>query len=429
MATVFLPTLIFFCVLFPCFSFATASLDLCPLNASEIIGTTNVTWGSVLNVTIREIGGSSYLRPDIGGALLPYVYTIIVIIIHLPVVIIRVVRWQKVQTWSLAATVMTLAVTIQGYASTGFAPERVLTWTPLLLIIDAGSMAQVLFLIIEDRKLLSRLRHALLSPKKSEDVVLLSAAPAEQPYGAHWSYQGKVVDEITQVQEIGNFRESREGFVSDASSPEETPILRDDSFYVAILAFLLLVTTVVLQILGVDRAVRGVQGSTPLVSWCCPIFQPFGIAVLDGNCDIYPIDQNFVKGVGCIVIPGVRQMSWLKATAAGTALGLILEVVDICLLSFVHTKARWRGMKMRRPWCTMFGGLTVLGMILVYGIIYASTLPPGISEKIWVVQNADEPTLWAGELTAAGLRGAMIGWNDGIFSSWRTAYYGSSMPQ
>ena len=78
---------------------------------------------------------------------------------------------------------MTLAVTIQGYASTSFSPERVLTWTPLLLIIDAGSMAQVLFLIIEDRKLLSRLRHALRSPKKTEAAVLLSAVPAEQPYG------------------------------------------------------------------------------------------------------------------------------------------------------------------------------------------------------------------------------------------------------
>ncbi|MCJ1405527.1 formate dehydrogenase (NAD+) [Xylographa trunciseda] len=416
MAIHFVPTLILLGVLFPYFCFATASLDLCPLNATELIGSTNVTWGSVLNVTIREIGGSSYLRPDIGGALLPYVYTIIVIIIHLPVVIIRVVRWQKVQTWSLAATVMTLAVTIQGYASTKFSPERVLTWTPLLLIIDAGSMAQVLFLIIEDRRLLSRLRHALLGPKKGEDVVLLNPVPVEQPYGAHWSYPGKTMDEITQVQEIRSFQEAHEADASDSARPEDTPILRDDSFYVAILAFLLLVAVVVLQCLGLDRALRGVRGSTPIVSWCCPIFQPFGIAVLDGNCDIYPINQNFVKGVGCIEIPGVRQMSWLKATAAGTAIGLILELVDICLLTFVHTKTRWRGMKMRRPWCTMFGGLTVLGLILVYGINYASTLPPGISAKIWVVQNADEPTLWAGELTAAGLRGAMIGWNDGIFT-------------
>jgi len=229
------------------------------------------------------------------------------------------------------------------------------------------------------------------------------------------------------VQEIRNFPEPREAYIRDASAPEETPILKDDSFYVAILAFLLLVTVIVLQILGFNRAVRGVRGLTPSVSWCCPVFQPFGIAVLDGNCDIYPINQNFVKGVGCIEIPGVRQMTWLKATAAGTAIGLILEGVDICILTFVHTKSRWRGMKMRRPWCTMFGGLTVLGMILVYGIIYASTLPPGISEKIWVVQNADEPTLWAGELTPAGLRGAMLAWNDGIFSSWGTAYSGSSM--
>ncbi|MCJ1395957.1 hypothetical protein MMC18_008843 [Xylographa bjoerkii] len=429
MAALRLPALILLCVFFPCFSSASASFDLCSLNASDLIGGTNITWGSVLNVPIREIGGSSYLRPDIGGALLPWVYTIIVIIIHLPVVVIRVVRWQKVQTWSLAASVMTLAVTVQGYASTKFVPERVLTWTPLLLIIDAGSMAQVLFLIIEDRKLLSRLRYALRSAKKAEAVVLLDAAPPEQPYGAHWSYQGKTSDENTQVQEIRNYQGARGFSVSDPDSPEDTPILKDDSFYVAILAFLLLATVIVLQILGLDQAVRGVRGSTPLVAWCCPVFQPFGIAVLDASCAIYPIDQNFVKGVGCILVPGVRQKTWLQITAGGTALGLILEAVDICLLTFVQTTTRWQGIKMRRPLCSMCGGLIVLGMVLVYGISYASTLPPGISDQIWVVQNADEPTLWEGELIAAGLRGAMIGWNDGIFSAWRTAYYGSSIVQ
>jgi len=140
----------------------------------------------VIGTTIRGIGGEFYLRPDIGGALLPYVYTIIVIIVHLPVVVIQVVRWQKAQTWCLVATVLTLVITIQGFILTQFAPEKLLTWTPLLLIIDAGSKAQVLFLIIEDRNLLSRLRKALPRSKEAENVVLLEDPPSERQCGGEY---------------------------------------------------------------------------------------------------------------------------------------------------------------------------------------------------------------------------------------------------
>lgn len=80
------------------------------------------------------------------------------------------------------------------------------------------------------------------------------------------------------------------------------------------------------------------RGKVPLVSWCRPIFQPFGLAVLDGDCAIYNIDQNFVKGVGCIRIPGTIQVAWLKATVVGAALELVLEIVDVCFLTIVHSK-------------------------------------------------------------------------------------------
>ena len=156
------------------------TFDLCPLNTTTFIPGTNYTWGSVVNQPIQDLGSSSYLRPDIGGALLPWIYTVIVIIVHVPIVVIRVVRWQKVQTWCLAATLLTLAVTAQGYYTTKFAPEMVLTWTPLLLIIDAGSMAQVLFLIVEDRHLLSRLWRSVLPSRREERGTLLDITAPER---------------------------------------------------------------------------------------------------------------------------------------------------------------------------------------------------------------------------------------------------------
>jgi len=140
---------------------------------------------------------------------------------------------------------------------------------------------------------------------------------------------------------------------------------------------LLLITLIILQILGLVRALEGAKGPTPLVSMCSPIFQPYGITVLDGNCNIYHIEQNFLKGVGCILMPGIWQKSRLKATVAGTALTLIFETIHVILLTMIHSKARWRGMKMRRPWCSMFSGPAILGLLLVFGIQYATTLPPG----------------------------------------------------
>ena len=189
----------------------------------------------------------------------------------------------------------------------------------------------------------------------------------------------------------------------------------------------MLTAVFVLQIVGLMHAVKGMNGPTPLVSSCTPVFQPFGVAVLDGDCNIFTIKQNNLKGVGCIQIPGSRQMAWLKATTVGTSLALILQMVDICLLTMVHSKTRWRGIKMRRPWCSMIGGLGVLGLILIYGISYANSLPPGIAERIWIVQVVGEPSIWSTNLVQAGLRGAMIGWDDGIFASWGTQYYGPSI--
>ena len=44
---------------------------------------------------------------------MPYVYTAVILIVHIPVVIIRVVRWETVQTWCLVATFFTVLLTVQ----------------------------------------------------------------------------------------------------------------------------------------------------------------------------------------------------------------------------------------------------------------------------------------------------------------------------
>lgn len=337
-----------------------------------------------------------------------------ILLVHIPVVIIRVVKWESVQIWCLGATVFTIVITAQAFSSTKFRSDKILTWTPLLLIIDAGSMAQVLFLIVEEYELLTRLRCAIMPPQ---------ARPAEEPF-LRDEEAGKIDDPdgivLVALRTVGPT-----GSTSAPSRSTHPPLFTSKPLYIAFISSLLLIFVFTLQFLGLHHAINAAKQPTPSVSWCSPIFQPFGVAVLDGNCNVWPILQTFSKGVGCILIPGTQQMAWLKATVAGTGLSIALELIDICILATVHSGTRWRGIKMRRPWFTMFSGVAVLGLILVFGVVYSTILPPGISEKVWIVTDAGAVTVYEGQLGTAGLRGAMIGWNDGVFQDWGTTYFGS----
>ena len=134
------------------------SLDLCSFDSNTIISPeSNITWAQALTEPLRTFAGPSFLRPHIGGAFQPWVITVIVLVLHLPVVIIRVVRWEYAQILCLVSSLFTIIVA-QAYASTLFQSSRVLTWTPLPLVIGAGSMAHILFLVIEEFGILPRLR-------------------------------------------------------------------------------------------------------------------------------------------------------------------------------------------------------------------------------------------------------------------------------
>ena len=123
---------------------------------SDPCGNITITTNSTLSLSWEDLGGiqpfprtiSSYLRPD-GFALLPWIYTAIVLVVHIPTVIIRVLKWEWVQLWCLGGALFTVIVYVIAYASTQLTPDKILVWTPLLLLIDAGSMSQIFFLILD----------------------------------------------------------------------------------------------------------------------------------------------------------------------------------------------------------------------------------------------------------------------------------------
>ena len=101
------------------------------------------------------------------GALLPWVYTLLTIIGHIPVVVIRVVRWDLAQTLCIVSALFSVALFVQSYVSTAFDPSQILVWSPLILVIDAGAMAQIFFLVIEAKK--ARKKSSASRPKTSPE--------------------------------------------------------------------------------------------------------------------------------------------------------------------------------------------------------------------------------------------------------------------
>lgn len=156
------------------------------------------------------------------------------------------------------------------------------------------------------------------------------------------------------------------------------------------------------------------------------MFGYFGVAELDLNCNFHPVVRNVRNGIGCIDLPGTRQRTWLMVTKITLILAVCIEGIDAFILSFVSLQRSWWIVQLKRPWFTMIFGLTMLVLILVVGTMDAYSLPPGISEKIWlVVDTGTAPFVCTAHLPPAGLRGQLIGWLDGLLASWNATYNGS----
>ena len=416
-------------------------MSSCANPANVTVNSTSIPWAQAESRLLSNITSTSYLRPDTGGALLPWIYTVLIIVIHLPVVIIRVVRWEIVQSWCLVSTLFTVIVYTQAYISTNFDPAKILVWTPVVLVIDAGSMLQVFFLVIEAKKILLGDRLVIMEPPENEPNTDGSQASSgllrhfraiREPRSAQEPSQTNSVALVTVPN--GNEGHGAECIscpkhCAPAPPEEELPKWKDPAVYSAAIAALLFIATLVLQLLGLAKAVQALQASPdpPDVRWCSTLFQPFGIGVLDGDCNVYSIDQNNHKGIGCIEIPGHWQRQWLKGTVAAIVAEIIAEFVDLLILSIANksTKCCGGAVKFKRPWFTIFGGGIVLIVTLIYGINYASALPPGVTSRMTVMADSDGPATYPIKVTSAGLRGTLLGWNDGLFEDWNTTYFGT----
>src|SRR5277367_1104616 len=93
---------------------------------------------------------ATYIRPDSAISIIPWLYSLVLLIVHLPLILIRVLKWETGQVWSLAMATLSIALTILSFHSTGLAAEKVYIWMPVALAVDVGAVMQVFILIIEE---------------------------------------------------------------------------------------------------------------------------------------------------------------------------------------------------------------------------------------------------------------------------------------
>ncbi|RXG49364.1 hypothetical protein VDGE_05702 [Verticillium dahliae] len=363
-------------------------MDQCALDPDTVIGT-NSTDNSTLVFSdfavslanIAPCGAPTYLRPDPGGCLLPWPYTLAWILVHLPVTVLRVNRW-----------------------------EKVMVWMPLAIVLDVGAMMQLVFLVIQEN-----------------GVVLLWAAFKQLLMRPFRPQRRPSIELIRQ-----DARGENNNVAVHVLEPEPVPQDRDlaPKALITLLALLLLVTLVILQFVGLANAARGRKTDDLAAVWCSPMFQS-GEAVLatPARCQStpLPVDRSASQGIGCVRLPADDQRRWLTATVAVLSASLVAQVVDAAVLVLVGNNARWWRARMKRPWCTMILGNGVLISILIAGIISSSDLPRYVDRTVWVFKyerSVDTASVCRGTLISAGVRGSIIGWTDGFLHSWGETYSG-----
>ncbi|KAF2034632.1 hypothetical protein EK21DRAFT_55852 [Setomelanomma holmii] len=352
----------------------------------------------------------TYLRPDPGGAKLPWLFALLLLFFHLPTCVLRAVKWESAQYLALGLAILGVALTVQAFVSTAAAAAEVLVWMPLTLVLDVGAMLQMVILIIEkhDKRIIRRGRN--------ED---------EGMFAGGGNRSDRVADSMT------DFEMQVPRYV--AADPRRAPV--DFGHYpgalqyafVALTSAILFLLLLVLQIYGLYAAVSGQHVKDLRVNWCSPAFRDFAVAVTTGNCEKYEIIPSSSNGIGCISLPGHQQRDWLVGTITVLSIALGCEVLDTILMLCTNSGSKFRGVKAQRPWLTMYGGVIVLVILVAFGVFNANHLPKEVTEAVWIYRKEESRALGRvcrGQLSPGGLRGMIIGYMDGLFESWKSAYQG-----
>ena len=95
---------------------------------------------------------ASYIRPDKGSAIMPWVILLALVLAHIVALLIRCFsKWESSQFLSISLALFGVVTVSLGYASTKFDPQQIYTWSPIGLGLDVSSNLHLMILIWNHR--------------------------------------------------------------------------------------------------------------------------------------------------------------------------------------------------------------------------------------------------------------------------------------
>ena len=346
---------------------------------------------------------TSYIRPDQGLAIMPWVYSAVLFAGHIASFITRVFLDpnDRSQLLTIVLATYAISITILTYQSTRFTPEKIYIWTPLMLGGDAASLIHLIkqqfnnFSLTQKTRAVGSGRQQIPDPKKRNDGY-------------------RRIDFVNKQFSDQEQTDDRDG-AGGANADSQRKTTKTD-IVCLIISIILLVTVVVLQGAGMVFSISQFFRRNQLnlqTTWCSPAFQ-LGNETFNSECQTFPIIQHENLGIACVNVAG-DQPTWLGWTAVGLILFLIFEITESAIL-FIPKFQKIRKLY-RAPVMTTLAAIIVWFAFIMLGWSQMKRLPPGLSESRLGIVSGMEGTCGF-DAVPGGLRGTIIAWSDAVFESW-----------
>jgi hypothetical protein len=358
---------------------------------------------------------TSYLRPDSGFTVIPWLYSLIVLSLHLPLVFVRILRWETGQWLTMLMASFCIGLLIIEYASTQLNASQVYVWTPIVAGLDIGGCLQVFILVLEREGERLPMWNKIMRMVHWRVGLNIFKEPIEMNDSGDGTGTGTGTNGTTPSQQSAS--ETRPATVNPAST-WSLHLLLGMSLFCFTTLFVLQFVGLVYTGIGLNTALH--QNMTEV--WCSPSFL-VGQYLFDSSCNNYTITLTPASGVGCITVAG-NQPAFLKATMTVVILEIAFEIVDAGLLILARSdKNLWGPFKVKRPWFTMICGIAVWAALIGIGVTRGRNSALPITAG-WIGLNGPVEGSCKTALYCAGLRGETIAWSDGAFGSLGSAYVG-----
>lgn len=303
----------------------------------------------------------------------PWDLTAFLLLLHIPLFIVRIVKFDKAQLLSIVLAALSLCFTIQAFVSTKMEAAKILVWMPLTSVVDAGSMLSIACLVDEENREERRAEKAseaaeplLRTPPTprhpSQDYLMTPPLAQQRSHDyllAHTLSQQASRDSMRTMASTSPFLETRD---------KKRKMKRLHRAVLFITSFLFL-SIIGLQITGLVFALRERFKTSFTVLDCSPAF--VGFALQTQNCTVLPIITELDKGISCVALPGTKQDRWITSTIVVLLLVLICESVDFIIVRFVLIKKKMLDHPWKRPMLTFICGLIILTVLLADGMDFA----------------------------------------------------------